>query len=174
MSSSRRSFMKWAASLSTLAVTHGTQASTVSLFCDERGFPAGPGQLPQFHPESMPTQTEVWNSLEWMAKLGPKYTGNPAHVKFVDWLATNLQSTGLQVERDRYSFPRWEATRWDISAAASGAVSKIPVTSYFPYSGRFESRFQTRGLAGQSGSDRFCDQSARLGHDVQALGRLSF
>jgi hypothetical protein len=147
MSSSRRSFMKWAASLSTLAVTHGTQASTVSLFCDERGFPAGPGQLPQFHPESMPTQTEVWNSLEWMAKLGPKYTGNPAHVKFVDWLATNLQSTGLQVERDRYSFPRWEATRWDISAAASGAVSKIPVTSYFPYSGQTPAAGVTGELA---------------------------
>ncbi len=136
MSVSRRSFMKWAATLSTLAVSGPAGAKLVPLFRDAHGAASGPGEIPAFHPELLPSQKEVWASLEWMAKLGPKYTGNPAHMEFVNWLATQLQSSGLQVERDHYSFPRWDAKRWEITATPqAGGPTKFPVTSYFPYSG---------------------------------------
>src|ERR1700722_13128994 len=137
MSVSRRSFMKWAATLSTLAVSGPAGAKLIPLFRDGRGAASGPGEIRAFHPELLPSQKEVWASLEWMAKLGPKNTGNPAHTEYVNWLATQLQSSGLQVERDHYSFPRWDAKRWEITVTgqASGAA-KIPVTSYFPYSGQ--------------------------------------
>jgi PA domain len=136
MSVSRRSFMKWAATVSTLAVSGPAGAKLVPLFRDAHGAPSGPGEISTFHPELLPSQKEVWTSLEWMAKLGPKYTGNPAHTEYVNWLATQLQSSGLQVERDHYSFPRWSAKRWEISVAPkAGGPTKIPVTSYFPYSG---------------------------------------
>jgi hypothetical protein len=72
-----------------------------------------------------------------MAKLGPKYTGNAAHGTFVDFLETHLKSAGLEVSRDRFTLPRWDARRWELSVKpASGSVAKIPVSSYFPYSGR--------------------------------------
>jgi hypothetical protein len=71
-----------------------------------------------------------------MAKLGPKYTGNPAHVEFVEFLAKNLSAAGLDVQREHYTFPRWEAKRWDLAVTpASGSPFKPAVTSYFPYSG---------------------------------------
>ena len=95
MSVSRRSFMKWAATLSTLAVSGPAGAKLIPLFRDGRGAASGPGEIRAFHPELLPSQKEVWASLEWMAKLGPKYTGNPAHTEYVNWLATQLQSSEI-------------------------------------------------------------------------------
>jgi hypothetical protein len=99
-----------------------------------------------------------------MAKLGPKYTGNKAHTEFVEFLAKEMKTTGLDVARERYTLPRWDAKRWAISVApASGAPAMIPVTSYFPYSGQTSAtgvtgevvfagtnpKFDLRGLQGK-------------------------
>ena len=71
-----------------------------------------------------------------MAKLGPKYTGNEAHTKFVEFLATEMKGLGLEVNREHYTFPRWDAKRTALSVAPKGgSTSTIPVTSYFPCSG---------------------------------------
>lgn len=89
-----------------------------------------------YRPELLPSQKEVWDWQVWMAKLGPKYTGNAAHVQFVDFLATQLKSAGLEIAREHYTFPRWEARRWQLSIVpATGKRFEAPVTSYFPYSG---------------------------------------
>jgi hypothetical protein len=89
-----------------------------------------------YQPELMSSQKEVWDWQVWMAKLGPKYTGNPAHTEFVEFLAKGLTTAGLDVQRENYKFPRWEAKRWEISIAPqSGSNYKPAVTSYFPYSG---------------------------------------
>jgi hypothetical protein len=116
--------MKWAASVSALAA-----ARRPSLLA------AGPGN--SLRPGMLPTQKEVWDQQVWMAQLGPKYTGNKAHTTFVEFLATELKRIGLDVARERYTLPRWDARRWEIAVApASGAIFKAPVTSYFPYSGQ--------------------------------------
>jgi hypothetical protein len=110
--------------------------------------PARTAGSPGFHPEYLPSQKEIWDWQTWMAKLGPKYTGNPAHRTFVDFLESQLKSAGLEVTRDHFTLPRWEAQRWEISAMpASGARTKIPVSSYFPYSGRTSAAGVTGQLA---------------------------
>lgn len=89
-----------------------------------------------YRPDLLPSQKEVWDWQVWMAKLGPKYTGNPAHVQFVDFLASQMKSAGCEVARERYAFTRWDAKRWSLSIVpASGERFQAPVTSYFPYSG---------------------------------------
>ena len=119
---SRRRFMRWAASMSAFAWS---------------GLEAAPTE---FRPELLPPKKEVWDHQVWMAKLGPKYTGNRAHTTFVDFLATQLQAHGLDVAREHYTLPRWDAKRWEIGIApASGSPFKVPVTSYFPYSGQTSS-----------------------------------
>ena len=138
MSFSRRSFMKWAASVSTLAVGSPSYAKLLPLFKDGAGRPTGPVDATQgFRPSLLPSQKEVWDNLTWMAKLGQKYTGNKAHTTYVEFLATEMKKLGLEVTRDNYTFPMWEAKRWEISVTpASGNAFKAPVTSYFPYSGQ--------------------------------------
>ena len=129
--------MQWAASLSTLAVSSTAGAKFIPLFRDGSGRAIAPDEIPAFHPELMPRQKEVWATLEWMAKLGPKYTGNDAHNQYVEWLAKELQAAGLTVTRDNYKFPRWDAKHWRIGVMpASGSATDVPVTSYFPYSGQ--------------------------------------
>jgi hypothetical protein len=90
-----------------------------------------------YRPGLLPSQKEVWEWQVWMAKLGPKYTGNEAHTTFVEFLATHLKESGLDVAREHYTFPRWEARRWEITVAPASEKSfQAPVTSYFPYSGQ--------------------------------------
>src|SRR2546430_1956235 len=129
MAFSRRRFMQWAASVSTLATVDPRGRLMRSLVA------AGAGAA--VRPALLPTKKEVWDQQVWMAKLGPKYTGNKAHTTFVEFLATNLNTLGLDVARERYTLPRWEARRWAITVRpASGAGFTAPVTSYFPYSGQ--------------------------------------
>lgn len=121
----RRGFIKGAAAAGLLSSVNIQAAPTSTA-----------GKL-ALHPELLTSQRELWEWQVWMAKLGPKYTGNAAHGTFVDFLETHLKSAGLEVSRDRFTLPRWDARRWELSVKpASGSVAKIPVSSYFPYSGR--------------------------------------
>ncbi|HEX7136378.1 MAG TPA: M28 family metallopeptidase [Vicinamibacterales bacterium] len=120
MAYSRRLFLQWAAAVSTIGVPRRLIAAA----------PTG------YRPALLPSQREVWDHQTWMAKLGPKYTGNHAHAEFVEFLATSMKALGLDVARERYTFPRWDARRWSISIEPFGASAFRPaVTSYFPYSG---------------------------------------
>jgi hypothetical protein len=135
---SRRRFLQWAASMSTLAVAAPGRLRAVPLGAAADGF----------QPALLPSQQSVWEQQLWMAKLGPKYTGNSAHTTFVEFIATELKSAGLDVDRLHYTFPRWEATRWALTIApASGAPFTAPVTSYFPYSGQTPPSGVTGSLA---------------------------
>src|SRR5204863_190499 len=84
-----------------------------------------------------PSVDEVWGWQTWMAKLGPKYTGNKAHTTFVEFLAKEFEAAGVQVARDRHTLPMWEARHAAVMVRpASGAAVDVPIASYYPYSGR--------------------------------------
>jgi hypothetical protein len=127
MAISRRQFIETAVTASTLGVAG--QRALVPI--------ASGAKVEGYRANLLPSQKEVWDWQVWMAKLGPKYTGNPAHTEFVEFLATHLKEYGLDVVREHYTLPRWEAKRWEITISpASGASFKARVTSYFPYSGQ--------------------------------------
>jgi hypothetical protein len=124
---SRRKFMESAISASTLGVLGRGALMPVAAGATVEGYRSS----------LLPSQKEVWDWQVWMAKLGPKYTGNKAHTTFVEFLATHLQEHGLDVAREHYTLPRWDARRWEITVTpGSGKSFKAPVTSYFPYSGQ--------------------------------------
>jgi len=131
---SRRRFMQWAASMPAVA---WDGLKTVP-YNDNAPVGDGLQAVPSaFRPELLPSKKEIWDQQLWMAKLGPKYTGNKAHATFVEFLATQLQSHGVDVARERYTLPRWDARRWEIAIApVSGSPFNAAVTSYFPYSGQ--------------------------------------
>ena len=108
-----------------------------------------------FQPGLLSSQRDVWDQQVWMAKLGPKYTGNKAHTTFVEFLATEFKKAGCDVAHDRYTLPRWDATRWSIDVEGEGAGFKAPVTSYFPYSGHTSAMGVTGGLVYAGGNPKF-------------------
>lgn len=90
-----------------------------------------------YRPDLLPSRKAVWDWQVWMAKLGPKYTGNKAHVAFVEFLDTELKKIGLEVSHESYTFTRWDAKRYALRIAdAVGRPQEVPVTSYYPYSGQ--------------------------------------
>jgi hypothetical protein len=119
MSLSRREFMQYAASASSLAATGIANHDL------------------EFQPSLLPTKKEIWDWQTWMANLGPKFTGNKAHHTFVDFLEKQLQSSGFQVSRDNVRFPLWEARHTAITVTPNeGAPFDAAVTSAVPYSGQ--------------------------------------
>ena len=95
-----------------------------------------PSKVPLYRPGKVPSERQIWEWQIWTNNLGPRYTGNPAHTKFVEFLASNLQSFGLDVARDHCTLPQWEAGSYGLSVStADGRQSKIKVASYYPYSG---------------------------------------
>jgi len=126
MSSTRRKFIEAASTIPALA-----SAAQAILSVPAKAATEG------YQSSLLPSQKEVWDWQVWMAKLGPKYTGNRAHRTFIEFLAKSLGAAGLDVSRDHFSFPRWEARRWGILVTPqTGSLFAAPVTSYFPYSGQ--------------------------------------
>jgi hypothetical protein len=90
-----------------------------------------------YRPDLLPSRKVVWDWRVWMAKLGPKFTGNKGHTTFVNFLETELKKAGLEVSHDPYTFTRWDAKRYGLSLIdGSGHRQEVPVTSYHPYSGQ--------------------------------------
>src|SRR5215831_10405074 len=84
----------------------------------------------------LPSRKAVWDWQVWMAQLGPKFTGNKAHVAFVDFLDNGLKKAGLEISRESYTFTRWDATRYELKVIdAFGRPQQVPVAFYYPYSG---------------------------------------
>jgi hypothetical protein len=149
MTYSRRRFMQWAASISALTIAGPAGTRLVRLA-------GAAGAAHVYQPNLLPTQQQVWNQQLWMAKLGPKYTGNAAHATFVEFLATEFKKASCDVARKRYTLPRWDAKRWEITIApASGERFKAPVTSYFPYSGQTPAAGVTGGLVYAGSNPKF-------------------
>src|SRR5580704_864263 len=120
MTHSRRRFLRWAASMSVLSVAGPKGTRLVQLA-------RAAGADRAFAPNLLTSQKDVWSQQLWMAKLGPKYTGNKAHTTFVESLAAEFKKAGCEVVHDRYTLPRWDAKGWDIEVASiRGVIEKHP------------------------------------------------
>jgi hypothetical protein len=85
--------------------------------------------------------TELAAKVEWLREIGPRETGNPNHVRFVEWIGEQLASFGLQVRRDSHTFDRWSVLANDSRCAlavqnSAGDTQTVAVSSAYPYSGR--------------------------------------
>src|SRR5215469_8225784 len=121
-----------------------------------------------YRAELLPSQKELWDWQVWMAKLGPRYTGNEAHTTFVEFLASEFQKAGVEIIRDSYKFTRWDAKRCDITVTPNGgAAFKLPFTSYYPYSGQTPPE-------GVSGELVYAGTSVEVKIPADAQGKILF
>ncbi len=100
----------------------------------------------------LPSRRALWRWTEEMVALGPRLTGNRAHLRFIDSLEGRLRDAGLRVQRDPYTFRRWDARRWSLELLGPGGPKRVPLASYYPYSGStppqgFEAEFIDVGAA---------------------------
>ncbi len=76
---------------------------------------------------------EIWQRR--MVERGPRFTGSPALAAWHDFLAEELASYGLSVERDPMSLEWWHHHDYSLTLIVDGVETPIPVASFYPYSG---------------------------------------
>ena len=89
----------------------------------------------EVRPDLLPdTQTlQQWEN--YMVGLGPRLDGSPALMQWHNFLAGQLSAAGLQVTREPLALDWWDHKSWSLSLIQNGVETKVPVASYYPYSG---------------------------------------
>lgn len=71
--------------------------------------------------------------------FGTRYTGSIGHSSYVDWLSEHLAAMPeFTLKGDRLTFNRWLARDYSLSITMPTAANHcpVPVTYYYPYSGK--------------------------------------
>ncbi|WP_404457217.1 hypothetical protein [Oceanobacillus kapialis] len=84
----------------------------------------------------IPSKEKVWAWQEQLNSFGPRYTGNEAHKRTIDFFEKELTQMGLEVYRDKHLFTKWETKKWSLALQTKqDELEKVPVSFYYPYSG---------------------------------------
>ncbi|MDC7124009.1 MAG: hypothetical protein PQJ46_00480 [Spirochaetales bacterium] len=81
--------------------------------------------------EEQDTKEELWTLQKELNLLGPRFTGNEAHQKFINLIKSELDKYSIDYKEDVYKFNRWEAQDYSLKVDEIN----IPVSFYYPYSG---------------------------------------
>jgi hypothetical protein len=98
-----------------------------------------PSLVGDLDPARLTGPAELWDWQNFMVDLGPRFTGSPQHVAYLDFLEEECRRAGLTTFHDETQrFPRWDA---DYNACTielgepGGPSTPLEVMSYFPGSG---------------------------------------
>jgi hypothetical protein len=129
----RRRFLRNAALAAGAAMIPG------SLLRQARAAGPLPPYVGELDTQRLVSAGELWDWQSYMVGLGPRFTGSPQHVAYLDFLEQECRSAGLTTFHDPTQyFPRWDADYTACSLAileAGGSSTDLEVMSYFPGSG---------------------------------------
>ena len=98
-----------------------------------------PSLVGHLNAQHLVSSGQLWDWQNFMVDLGPRFTGSPQHVAYLDFLEGECRTAGLTTFHDETQrFPRWDAdyTRCELGVVAhGGALRPLEVMSYFPGSG---------------------------------------
>ena len=101
--------------------------------------PALPSLVGPLDTSKLVSAETLWEWENFMVGLGPRFTGSPQHLAYLDFLESECQKAGLVTFHDPTQyFPRWDAdyTECFLSILESGgSATDLEVMSYFPGSG---------------------------------------
>lgn len=117
---------------------------------------AGAGEA--LDPSAMPSKSEVWADVQYLNSLGPRYCGNAAHRRLIDFLERGLSATGAHVsDIPHTALQQWLPRRIELRLAGealpvgafcrwSATTGPTGITAPLRYCGRIEgpSRFDWR------------------------------
>jgi hypothetical protein len=132
---SRRRFLGAAAATAGAAFLQTRGARALS----SASGPPGSSLVGALRPRNLVSAEQLWEWQNFMVDLGPRFTGGPAHLAYLDFLESECRRLGLRTFHDPAQlFPRWEAdyTKCRLSIRDNGGASSgVEVMSYFPGSG---------------------------------------
>lgn len=87
----------------------------------------------------IPSADEIWKWQNQLVHFGTRYTGSVGQTRYVDWLSEHFTAIpGFTLKRDRLTFNRWLARDYSLSITTPTVADprSVPVTYYYPYSGK--------------------------------------
>jgi hypothetical protein len=138
----RKSFLRMtAASPFAWNLTRQAQAAQAA------GVPGRFGQSKYFDPDLLVHRNQIGLWMEWMSQQGPRYTGNPAHAAFINFLRYEFEVAGLKVQNYPYSFTRWDVNSYGLTTSTMGGEpTTVKTSSYYVRSGQTSARGVTAPL----------------------------
>lgn len=131
MNLSRRNFLAaGAASSAAVLLSPGSAWATTAFRAASPAGLANAGPLTGCQPPNL------WNDLNTMVNFGPRLTGSPAHVNYVNWLAQGMQQAGLTVQRTTQNFTRWQFNKMGLTINDGSTPGAVNVGDFYPYSGQ--------------------------------------
>ena len=104
-----------------------------------RAAPILPSLVGHLNTQQLVSSGQLWDWQNFMVDLGPRFTGSPQHVAYLDFLEGECRKAGLTTFHDvTQRFPRWDAdyTRCELGVVGhGGSLKPLDVMSYFPGSG---------------------------------------
>ena len=146
MKTSRREFfIKGARKMSAALIAAGAGRAT-RLFAVTNDSP--------MNPKLFPAEKEVWSEVLFMNNLGIRYSGTPAHQKYVKFLEDGFAGLGMQMDQIPHAaLARWDLRGYSLKVASGVNAGKmLPVSSYCRYSG-------TTGPGGVTGELAYCGKA---------------
>lgn len=108
------------------------------------GLPPGPISCPaagdltvaaDIVPALLPDEAELAIWQKAMVDLGPRFTGSPAHQQWHEFMVKELTKSGLGIVRAPIPLEWWDHQKYTLHLIQDGVETKVPVASYYPYSG---------------------------------------
>jgi hypothetical protein len=86
--------------------------------------------------ERMTAETErLLSEIRRLEAIGPRLTGSDAYFELIDHIASELKKIGLDVQRDRQAFTRWNVPHERNRLGLRVEEKEVEISSPFPYSG---------------------------------------
>ena len=80
----------------------------------------------------LPSPETIRHDYQTMVDFGPRLPGHPNHLRFVDWLAREMQATGLTLGPcDSYAYRRWDPLDFGLAVEEGGAFRPLPKVAYY-------------------------------------------
>ncbi|WP_020432871.1 hypothetical protein, partial [Paenibacillus riograndensis] len=95
----------------------------------------------EIDPAKLDPPAVMLKNIETMNAFGSRTTGSEGHNQFIAWLEQQVADMGLSINRDNYTFDRWEEKKSSIIIDNQ----EIHVSSAYPYSGETDAN----GVAGE-------------------------
>ncbi len=80
----------------------------------------------------LPSPDTIRRDYQRMVDFGPRLPGNPSHLRFVSYLARELEALGLVLGPcTSYPYQHWDPLRYGLEVEVGGSFTSIPKVAYY-------------------------------------------
>ena len=81
---------------------------------------------------ALPTAKQIRSDYEFMVKFGPRLSGHPNHLRWVEWMGKQFTDAGLQLGPcESFSYRRWDPLKLGLDIVDGAAVRPVANLAHY-------------------------------------------